>query len=260
MPIRILLCDDEHDMRLLFRVLSELDEDLEIVAEASNGIEALVMAAHFRPDVVVLDVAMPFMDGLAALPELRRLAPGARVVVLSASTSRAVSTRALSLGADRYLNKGLDPCEVIQIVRELAPQENRREPEAALSAVRGRSVGDAWMEDELFERSFSTEVGVALVDREGRSLNSNRALQELTGYDAGELRSRALTDLIRGDDAGEHRVLHRELFEGRRDNYVVQRHVVRKDGSAVEGRVIVAAVRPCDAPPDLAIGLVEPVA
>ncbi len=256
MPVRILLCDDENDMRLLFRVLSELDEDLEVVAEASNGIEAIVMAAHFRPDVVVLDVAMPFMDGLAALPELRRLAPGARVVVLSASTSRDLSSRALSLGADRYLNKGLDPCEVIQILRELAAQESQREAEAALSALRARSMGEAWMEDELFERSFSTEVGVALVDREGRSVNSNRALQELTGYDARELRSRALTDLIPGADAGE---LHRELFEGRRDNYEVQRHVVRKDGRAVEGRVIVAAVRPCDAPPDFAIGLVEPV-
>lgn len=257
MPIRVLLCDDASDMRLLFKVLFELDEDLEIVAEASNGIEAIVMAAHFRPDVVILDVAMPFMDGLTALPELRRLAPASRVIVLSASASRAVSRRARSLGADRYLSKDLDPCAVIQILREVVARPNRRKQEPALAAVATRAVGDAWMEDEVFERSFPTDVGVALVDRKARPLNSNRALQELTGYDAHELRSRPFTELMRAHDAGVDRALHGELFEGRRNNYEVYTRVLRKDGSTVEGRLMVAAVRACDSPPDFAIGLFE---
>jgi len=104
--VRVVLADDTTAYRDLLRLLLELDGRFEIVAEAENGREAIDAAVSERPDVIVLDVAMPVLDGLQAIPELREGAPGTAIVVLSGFARGRVDEAALAEGAVAYVEKG----------------------------------------------------------------------------------------------------------------------------------------------------------
>lgn len=113
--VRVLVCDDSAQLRELVRVVLELEGN-EVVAEARNGQEAVEQAERHQPDVVLLDLSMPVMDGLEALPEIRRVAPVARVVVLSGFGNRGIVERALALGAKSFVEKGRAPDEIVAAV------------------------------------------------------------------------------------------------------------------------------------------------
>ena len=116
----ILLCDDTRDIIMLLASELELHSDLEVVAEADNGRAAISLAEKHQPDVVVLDLAMPEMDGLEALPAILAAAPQAKVVVLSGFEARAMEAKALALGARRYVEKGAPASVIAHVVREVA--------------------------------------------------------------------------------------------------------------------------------------------
>lgn len=102
---RVLLCDDVESVRLLVRTQIALAEDLEIVAEARNGREAIDLAHAHLPDVVILDLAMPVLDGFAALPLITEVAPSSKVIVLSDLDGDQMAPITRSLGAAAYLEK-----------------------------------------------------------------------------------------------------------------------------------------------------------
>jgi DNA-binding NarL/FixJ family response regulator len=112
---RVLLCDDSPQIRELVRVVLELEGN-EVVSEAENGREAVDEAERHQPDVVLLDLSMPVMDGLEALPEIKRVAPEARIVVLSGFDNERLVSQALALGADHYVPKGGAPEEIVDAV------------------------------------------------------------------------------------------------------------------------------------------------
>lgn len=112
---RVLLCDDSPQIRELVRIVLELEGN-EVVSEAENGRDAVAEAERLQPDVVLLDLSMPVMDGLEALPEIRRVAPEARIVVLSGFDNDRLVSQALALGADHYVPKGGDPDEIVDAV------------------------------------------------------------------------------------------------------------------------------------------------
>jgi two-component system chemotaxis response regulator CheB len=106
-PVRVLVCDDSAVIRGLLARLLEADGAVEIVGTAANGRDALALQARARPDVVVLDIEMPVMDGLAALPALLKADPAVQVVMASTLTTRGadVTLKALRLGAADYVPK-----------------------------------------------------------------------------------------------------------------------------------------------------------
>src|SRR5881227_2449448 len=116
--VRVLLVDDLADIRLVMRLLLEADGRAEVVGEASNGVEAVRLAAELHPDAVVLDLRMPGMDGVSALPLIRDAAPGAVVVALSALPVGPMTDRAIDLGAT-YIRKP-DLRRVVNLVGSLA--------------------------------------------------------------------------------------------------------------------------------------------
>ena len=118
-PIRVVIADDTRDMRLLLSLALELAGGFEVVGEAANGEEAIAQAAAHRPDVVLLDLAMPVVDGLQALPEIRTRAPDALVVVLSGFGADAMGEEAVRLGAATYVQKGVNPTELAEQLRAL---------------------------------------------------------------------------------------------------------------------------------------------
>jgi len=103
--VRFLVVDDTKEVRWLVRVLLEDEPSWEVVAEGATGAEAVDQAAAVRPDVVLLDMSMPVMDGLEALPQLRELLPDALLVLLTAFPVSEVDGSARSFGADACLDK-----------------------------------------------------------------------------------------------------------------------------------------------------------
>ena len=117
--IRVFVCDDAPAFRDLLRMALEQDGELSVVGEAEDGdqVEAIADAS---PDVVLLDVSMPGIDGLEALPRLRELAPEASIVVLSSFSAEEMADAALAAGADRYVDKRESFAHIREVVRELA--------------------------------------------------------------------------------------------------------------------------------------------
>lgn len=104
--LRTLLVDDVEDIRALLRMLMEQDGRFDVLAEAADGESAIALARQHQPEVVVLDLAMPIMDGLTALPALREASPGVRVVILSGFPVDQMGPAAREAGAVGYLEKG----------------------------------------------------------------------------------------------------------------------------------------------------------
>ena len=118
-PIRVLLADDTSDIRLLLGIALRMAGGFTVVAEAANGQEAVALSEEHQPDLVLLDLAMPVMDGLQALPEIRRLSPRSVVVVLSGFGADTMAEEAVERGAQAYIQKGLHPSELAEQLRDL---------------------------------------------------------------------------------------------------------------------------------------------
>ena len=103
---RILIVDDDEDIRMLVRMKLESRGSYHVLGEACDGEEAVRMAAELQPDLVLLDLAMPRMDGLQALPLIRDAVDGVRVIVLSGFDAHTMAAKVLAAGADDYLEKG----------------------------------------------------------------------------------------------------------------------------------------------------------
>ena len=119
--LRVLLADDADDIRLLLRFTLTGECGFEVVGEATNGAEAVELAEALRPDVIVLDMSMPVMDGLQAIPELLRVCPEIRIVVLSGFDEGRMRHVALELGAHDYLEKGAATSELVASLSTLFP-------------------------------------------------------------------------------------------------------------------------------------------
>lgn len=116
---RVLVVDDAANLRDLLTVLLEVEDDFEVVAAVGDGAQALTKADELEPDIVLLDIAMPVMDGFAALPELRRRLPEASIVIFSAYEQREQAEKALKYGADTYIEKGTSVVNLVAQLREL---------------------------------------------------------------------------------------------------------------------------------------------
>ena len=129
--IEVLICDDIDGIRMLLREVLGLRPGLITVGEARDGNEAVEEARRLQPDVVLLDLSMPHRTGLDALPEIRAVAPHARILVLSGLLSPTVRSEALALGASGYLMKGADPETIVAAIEEVWSDENPGVPKSA---------------------------------------------------------------------------------------------------------------------------------
>ncbi|MFD4373636.1 response regulator transcription factor, partial [Streptomyces sp. NPDC058527] len=134
--VKVVVADDEPLIRAGIRMILNSDPDIHVVAEAANGREAVDAARAHAADVVLLDIQMPVLDGLSALPELRRAAPAARVIVLTTFGERENVLRALEHGSAGFLLKDTAPAELIGAVRAAAAGDAVRPRRAVLAHIR----------------------------------------------------------------------------------------------------------------------------
>ena len=114
----VLICDDNEAVRALVGIIVDRALGLTVVGEAADGDEAIVEATRLQPDVIILDLAMPRLSGLEAIPVLRRIAPGAQIIVFSGFASASVGAQALALGAVSYLEKGANPDLIVATIEQ----------------------------------------------------------------------------------------------------------------------------------------------
>ena len=119
--VRVLVVDDVPDIRKLIRLTLERGGPFSVVGEAGDGAEAISEAARLQPDIVLLDLSMPVMDGLEALPEILAASPQSKVLVLSGFTAGEMSDEALKRGASAYMEKGGIVGKLGPRLRELVP-------------------------------------------------------------------------------------------------------------------------------------------
>jgi DNA-binding NarL/FixJ family response regulator len=143
--ITVLLVDDHVAVRQAVRVMLEAEAGMAIVGEAGDGAEAVQAAAALRPDVIVVDLAMPVMPGLAAIPRLRQAAPRAAILVFSMHKNAAYVYEAMRAGARGYVLKSARKDELVGAVRALHAGGGFLQPEIAGPILR-RIAADARME------------------------------------------------------------------------------------------------------------------
>ncbi|WP_312033884.1 response regulator transcription factor [Actinoplanes sp. TBRC 11911] len=130
-PIRVVIVDDHPAVRRGLRTFLELADGLEVTGEAADGPAALELIAATAPDVVLLDMVLPGMDGVEVLHEMRRLALPAHVLVVTSFTDRSRLLPAVRAGARGYLSKDVDPQALVAAVRSVAAGHLLLEPSAA---------------------------------------------------------------------------------------------------------------------------------
>ncbi|MQS35368.1 response regulator [Streptomyces katsurahamanus] len=177
-PIRVVIADDEPLIRAGIRMILTSDRQIEVVAEASNGHEAIELVRAHGADVVLLDIQMPVMDGLTAMRELRRAMPSARVVILTTFGERENVLRALESGGAGFLLKDTAPAELIGAVRAAAAGD------AYLSPAATRHVVDQFMSGRAAARSEVARSRVAQLSARERDVLSLLG-EGLSNADAG---------------------------------------------------------------------------
>ncbi|MFF0725538.1 response regulator [Streptomyces sp. NPDC004134] len=138
--IRVLLADDEHLIRGALAALLALEDDLTVVAEAAGGDEALAMARAHQPDVAVLDLQMPGLDGVAVAASLRTAAPGTAAMIVTSHGRPGALKQALSAGVRGFVPKTVTAQRLAEVIRTVHAGGRYVDPELAADAI---AAGDS---------------------------------------------------------------------------------------------------------------------
>jgi len=181
--IRILLADDHNIMRRGLRLLLERQPGFEVVAEAADGREATERAEATRPDIVVLDIAMPNMSGIEAAQRIRALLPQAEIVILSMHSDESYVLRALKVGAKGYLLKDSAESDLIDAIKAVSEGKAFFSPEISKILVEDyvRDMRKRGAEDS-YELLTSREREILHLLAEGKSNKDIATLLDLSLY------------------------------------------------------------------------------
>jgi NarL family two-component system response regulator LiaR len=165
--ISVLVVDDHAVVRQGLRTFLELQDDIEVVGEAEDGDRALELAAELEPDVILMDLVMPRLDGVRAIERLRTSAPATRVIVLTSFLDEDKVLPAVRAGAAGYLLKDVQPAELVRAIRMAESGEALLHPAVAARVMR-ELAGDA-ARAERHELLTARELDVLALLARGRA-------------------------------------------------------------------------------------------
>ncbi|WP_106400244.1 response regulator transcription factor [Actinocorallia populi] len=197
--IRLLIADDEDLLRSALAALLALEDDLEVVAEASTSTDAVRLAREHRPDIAVLDLEMPPADGLRAAEEIRSASP-VRIVLVTRHARPGVLRRALAAGVSGFVPKTTSAARLAEIIRDVAAGRRYVDPDIAASAL---TEDDCPLTDR--------ELEVLRVSRTGASVNEIAAQVHLA---PGTVRNYLSAAMAKLNASSRHAAAHRAWEEG----------------------------------------------
>lgn len=121
--IKVAIADDHALFRAGVKTSLTSKRDVELIAEADNGMQLLNLLKHIEPDVILLDIQMPIMDGIQTLPEIRKVRPEAKVIILSMHNDHSMISKLMEIGANSYLTKNSDSETIYQAIKTCYEQE-----------------------------------------------------------------------------------------------------------------------------------------
>jgi len=145
-PIKVAIADDHALFRTGVKTSLTGHKDIQMIAEAENGMQLLNLLKHIKPDVILLDIHMPIMDGYTALPEIKKLYPDMKVIMLSMNNDPSIITRMMEIGANSYLTKESDSETIYHAIRTCYEQEfffNDLTNKALLNGLRMKKPAEA---------------------------------------------------------------------------------------------------------------------
>src|SRR5688500_17708420 len=149
--IKVAIADDHALFRTGVKTSLQSRKDIQMVAEAENGMQLMNLLRHIQPDVVLLDISMPIMDGLATLPEIKKLYPNVKVIMLSMHNDHSVISKMMEIGANSYLTKESGSEMIYEAVRAVYENDfffNELTNKALLSGLRTKQIGRASCREE----------------------------------------------------------------------------------------------------------------
>jgi PAS domain S-box-containing protein len=270
--MRLLVADDYEIVRRGLRSLLHEQPNFTVCGEATDGQDAIEKARDLKPDLVVMDVSMPRLNGLEATREIRRTLPDCEVLILSQHESAEMARQALKAGAGGYVVKSSVSKDLISALTKLSRGEyffDRAILDQAPSVHPGiqeileRSAAFEHalrQSEELYRSTFqSAGVGVAHVSPEGRWLRVNRKLCDIVGYSEPELLNLTFQQITHPDDLPSDLGQTEKLLDGTLDMFSMEKRYIRKNGSHVWINLTVSCMRDATGKPDHFISVIEDI-
>ena len=178
--ISVLIADDHPVVRQGLQVLLSVQDDIDVVGEAPDGVQALALVAELDPDVLLLDLKLPGLDGVAVLRELRERGLRARALVLTSAADAALVTSAVQAGAAGFLYKDVDPDALVRAVRSVNDGHTLLAPEAAGAVLGPGPAGPALRGPGALTRREREVLGQLAEGRSNREIARSLRVSEKT--------------------------------------------------------------------------------
>jgi PAS domain S-box-containing protein len=250
--MRVLIVDDQDYIRRGLRALLSEAAEIEICGEAEDGREAIAKVHELLPDVVIMDISLPRLDGLEATRQIRRHFPRVRVVTVSQYDIPDVMKESLRAGALAHVPKVLVWTSLLQALRTLPdpsgiadPLHTSTPPDNAHGHEPKSNLGQQLREaEELFHSTLEqTAVGIGHIANDGRWLRVNQKLCSITGYTKDELVYVQFQALIHPADLPDDLLHDQRVAAGQLDHYTLEGRLLTKDRRVISAQITVDAVR-----------------
>jgi PAS domain S-box-containing protein len=252
--VRVLVVDDHEVVRRGVISLLKARSNVEICGEASDGQEAIDKASELQPDVIVMDVSMPRLNGIEATRTIRSLLPSTEVLVLSQHDAPEMARQAFKAGARGYVIKSSVGQNLTSALEKVSRRECFFDPAISEIAAafdlqeilqRSAALEQALREnEELYRSTFElAAVGLAHVSPEGHWLRVNRKVCEILGYSEGELLQRTFQEMTHPDDLEADLAQAQRVLRGEIPSFSMEKRYIRKDGSPVWVNLTVSVAR-----------------
>lgn len=155
--IKVAIADDHALFRAGVRTALSVKKDVELISEADNGMQLLHILRNAHPDVILLDIQMPVMDGIQALPEIRKIRPEAKVIILSMHNDHSMISKLMEIGANSYLTKNSDSETIYEAIKNCHENEfffNELTNKALLTGIRTKKSDFGTHEADLSEKEL----------------------------------------------------------------------------------------------------------
>ena len=258
--VRVLIVDDHEIVRRGVRSLLVSQVNCEVCGEAVDGLDAVEKAKKLKPDVIVMDVSMPNLNGLEATRQVRTMLPQTEVLILSQHDSSEMVRQAFHAGARGYVVKSSISRQLVAALDKVSRHEpyfdNRMAETAASSGplgVRDILQRSAALEqalrdsEELYRSTFEkAPLGISHLSPEGRWLRVNQHFCNIVGYTQDELLQLTYKHITHPEDLADNIARAEEMLAGRSERFSTRKRYIRKDGSLVWVNLTASCVRDSD--------------